>query len=219
MAPHVGSASTECMTRQHEHDAAVDLHWIPLGAGAHVVRLSGRLYEALAALVQRRPRRDLFHAALEITVPEGRFVIEMVPGLDVDRAGVGAAEGPVGMRWLGRFRLFRYVVRCERDGVIPDVHEAIESPVLVSGDPEVARRLMRVLPELPSLTWGRDEAGTGDMWSCNSIVSWALTRANVDIADMRPPSGGRAPGWDAGRTVAASQLQVDVGATPAVATR
>ena len=39
--------------------AAVDLYWIPLGAGGNVVRLSGKLYEALEALVEHRPRRDL----------------------------------------------------------------------------------------------------------------------------------------------------------------
>ena len=43
---------------------AVDLYWIPLGAGGYVVRLSGKLYEALKALVEHRPRLDLYHSAL-----------------------------------------------------------------------------------------------------------------------------------------------------------
>lgn len=58
---------------------AVDLFWIPLGAGAHVVRLSGKIFEAASALLQRRNRCDLDHSALEVRVPEGRFVIEMTP--------------------------------------------------------------------------------------------------------------------------------------------
>jgi hypothetical protein len=29
--------------------ASIDLYWIPLGAGAHVVRLSGKAYEAIKA--------------------------------------------------------------------------------------------------------------------------------------------------------------------------
>ena len=33
--------------------AAVDLYWLPLGAGGHFVRLNGRIYEALAARVRR----------------------------------------------------------------------------------------------------------------------------------------------------------------------
>jgi hypothetical protein len=34
--------------------AAVDLYWLPLGAGGRFVRANGRLYEAVAARVQRR---------------------------------------------------------------------------------------------------------------------------------------------------------------------
>jgi hypothetical protein len=45
--------------------AAVDLFWIPLGAGAHSVRWNGKVYEAIKALTQRRPRCDLYHSALE----------------------------------------------------------------------------------------------------------------------------------------------------------
>ena len=41
--------------------AAVDLCWWPLGAGGHFVRLNGRIYEAIAARIQRRPRCDLYH--------------------------------------------------------------------------------------------------------------------------------------------------------------
>jgi hypothetical protein len=38
---------------------AVDLYWLPLGAGGNFVRLNGRLYEAVAARVQGRPTCDL----------------------------------------------------------------------------------------------------------------------------------------------------------------
>jgi hypothetical protein len=47
-------------------EAAVDLYWLPLGAGGHSVRFNGLLYEAISALVERRPRYDLYHSALEI---------------------------------------------------------------------------------------------------------------------------------------------------------
>ena len=36
--------------------APVDLSWIPLGAGARVVRFNGVVYEAISAMIQRRPR-------------------------------------------------------------------------------------------------------------------------------------------------------------------
>ena len=182
----------------------VDLYWIPLGAGAHVVRSGGKLYEALSALLHRRPRRDLYHAALEVHLPEGPFVIEMAPGPDISATRRHAVvEGPVGLRLLGRFRLFRYEVRCERGGSIPDVDAAV-SVLRVSDRVDVGRRVIASVPEVPTLVWGRDEAGAGDMWSCNSVVSWLLTRAGVDTTSISPPVGGRAPGWRAGCVLAGS---------------
>jgi hypothetical protein len=65
-----------------EAPAAVDLSWIPLGAGAHVVRLSGMVYEAIAARLHRRPPLDLYHSALIVQTPTGRFTIEQTPAID-----------------------------------------------------------------------------------------------------------------------------------------
>src|SRR6478672_1130656 len=131
--------------------ASVDLYWIPLGAGAQVVRASGKLFEALSALVQRRARCGLYHSALHVRVPEGDFVIEQapVPDLHGERRGV-VAEGPVGTRWAGRFRLFRYEIRRWREGQIPDIHEAIASPVRLADDLAVARRVLELLPTIPT---------------------------------------------------------------------
>ena len=187
-----------------EATAAVDLYWIPLGAGAHVVKISGFLFEALSAVRHHRDRCDLYHSALVIHVPEGRYVIEQapVPDLHRDRRGV-VAEGPVGTRWAGRFRVFRYEIRRWRDGTIPDVNAAIASPVRVSDDLAVARRVLDVLPSIPTPVWGRDELGTGEMWNSNSVVAWALAGGGVDVATVHCPTGGRAPGWNAGIKVAA----------------
>jgi hypothetical protein len=104
----------------------VDLYWIPLGAGAHVVQISGKVFEFVVALVQRRARCDLYHSALEVRVPEGRFIIEQAPVVDVhgDERGV-VAEGSVGTRWAGRARLFRCEIRRWRDGEIPDKRAAV----------------------------------------------------------------------------------------------
>jgi adenylate kinase family enzyme len=183
--------------------ASVDLYWIPLGAGAQVVRASGKLFEALSALVQRRARCDLYHSALHVRVPEGDFVIEQapIPDLHGERRGV-VAEGPVGARWAGRFRVFRYEIRCWHDGGIPDAAEAIASPVRVSDDLALARRILEVLRSIPTPVWGRDEMGTGEMWNSNSVVSWALARSGADLVTVHPPPGGRAPGWHAGLVVA-----------------
>jgi len=183
---------------------SVDLYWIPLGAGAHVVRVSGSVFEALAAFRQRRPRCDLYHSALVVEIPEGRFVIEQAPIPDVngDQRGV-VAQGPVGVRWLGRFRVFRYEIRCWRAGRIPDVNAAIASPVRLTADLAHARRIIDILPSIPTPVWGRDEFNAGEMWNSNSVVSWALARSGIDLANVGPPPRGRAPGWNAGLIVAA----------------
>ena len=188
--------------------AGVDLYWIPLGAGDHIVRVSGKLYEALKGISERRPRTDLYHSALEIILPGDRFIIESAPIPDLRGSERGVvAEGPVGMRWLGRFRLFRYEIRSWRGGSIPDVRYAVASPVRVTTDVECAKRVIELVPRVPTPVWGRDELATGDMWNSNSLVSWLLARAGIETAALQPPVGGRAPGWEGGLTVAARQAR------------
>ena len=205
-------------TEDRDHRlAAVDLYWIPLGAGQHVVRLSGKLFEAASAWLQQRPRFDLYHSALVVEVPEGRFVIEQTPVIDVQgqRRGV-VVEGPVGSRLAGRFRLFRYEVRRWRDGMIPDIAEAVSS-VRVADDLARAERILDLVPSVPPLVWGRDERHTGDMWNSNSVISWLLARAGFDATRISPPPSGRAPGWRAGIAIAAhDDASMDVRSTVGV---
>ena len=111
------------------------------------------------------------------------------------------------MRWLGRFRVFRYEIRRWRNGQIPDVDHAIASPVRLTNDAEVASRILDTLPSIPMPVWGRDDFDTGEMWNSNSVVSWVLARSGVDLASVHPPSRGRVPGWDAGVVVAARMDQ------------
>src|SRR5437660_8509519 len=108
----------------------VDLYWIPLGAGAHMVRLSGKAYEAITAFIGRRTQCAVYHTALEVDVSDARFVIESAPIRDRERRVRGVvAEGPVGTRWAaGRFRLFRYEIRRWRGGSIRDANEAVSRP-------------------------------------------------------------------------------------------
>jgi hypothetical protein len=183
----------------------VELFWLPLGAGGRSVRLNGRVYERVAARLEHRPSRDLYHSALVASTRQGRYVIEMAPVRDGggDRRGV-VGEGPVGSRVVGRLRLFRYEIRRWPDGVIPDVEEAVESPQRLTGDAAIAERLLELVPQVPLFVWGRDELGAGEMWNCNSVVSWLLDRAGLDAEAIPPPVRGRAPGWRAG-VVAATQ--------------
>jgi hypothetical protein len=186
-----------------ESVAAVDLYWLPLGAGGHSVRLNGRVFEAVAAQLERRVPCDLYHSALVVHVPEGRFVIEQAPlrASDGPERGV-VAESAVGSRWAGRFRIFRYEVRRWRGGIIPDVDEAVESPQRLTDDADVARRVLELVPHVPTAVWGRDELATGEMWNSNSVISWLLARSGLPTDVIRPPAGGRAPGWHAGLVVA-----------------
>jgi hypothetical protein len=182
---------------------AVDLYWIPLGAGGHSVRFNGKVYEAVSAALTRRPRCDIYHSALTIQIPDGFYTVEMtpVPNRQGKERGV-VAEGPVGIRWPGRLRIFRYEVRCWRDGVIPDLTFALSPPIRLTDHELVAERVLQALPTVPTLVWGRDEMHAGEMWSCNSIISWALTRAGIDSTAIALPPRGRAPGWDAGIAIA-----------------
>jgi hypothetical protein len=91
-------------------EASIELYWLPLGAGGWLVRLNGRIYEAIHALLERR------------------------------------------------------------------------RPV-----------------------WGRDELGTGEMWNSNSVIAWLLARSGLPTDAIRPPAGGRAPGWEAGLVTARRQ--------------
>jgi hypothetical protein len=185
-------------------EVGVDLYWLPLGAGGWFVRLNGRIYEAIQARRERRNALDLYHSALEVHVPEGRFVIEQawpIPDADGNSRGV-VVEGPVGSRRIRRFRACRYEVRRWRNGVIADADQAVASPQRLTHDPQRARLLLDLVDSLPSPTWGRDELETGVMWNSNSVVSWLLAQCGFPAEAITPPSGGRAPGWEAGLIVA-----------------
>jgi hypothetical protein len=183
--------------------ATVELYWLPLGAGGHVVRLNGRIYEALTARLQRRAAHDLYHSALQVELPEGAFVIEQAPVHDWGGKQRGVvAEGPVGARWAGRFRIFRYEIRLWEGGHIPDVAEAVDSPQRLTNDEARGRRVLHVVRQVPTPVWGRDELAAGEMWNSNSVIAWTLARSVIDTEAIQPPAGGRAPGWQAGLVVA-----------------
>lgn len=170
--------------------ARVQLHWLPLGAGGPSVRAN------------QRSARYIHHSALEVHLGRECFMVEMAPawrGPAMDRGVV--VEGPVGSRLLGRSPLFRYEVRRWRSGVIPGL-AAEYADVQVSDRAEQALRLLALVPLVPALTWGRDEARTGERWNSNSMVSWLLASSGHDMRRIGPPAGARAPGWRAGLSLA-----------------
>jgi hypothetical protein len=199
--------------------AAVDLYWIRLGAGGHYVRFNGRVFEALEAALQRRPRCDLYHAALLVEVDGDRYAIELAPSPDAEKSSRGVvATGAVGSRRLNRWRLFRYEVRCWRGGSIPDLRYALGGSQRLTDDPRVARRLLGLAATVPGLVWGRDELGTGEMWNSNSVVAWLLAAAGLPAGHLQPPFPGRAPGWQAGIDVA-GRVAASAGERPPAADR
>jgi hypothetical protein len=191
--------------------AWIDLYWLPLGAGGRSVRWNGRLYERLVAAREWRRPADLFHSAMKIHAGGTTYAVEMGPVWNVPAAERGVVrEGPVGAAALGRLRAFRYEVRVWADGIIPDLDEAVGPARRVSDNPAQVTAVLDLLPQVPPLTWGRDELATGDMWNSNSLVSWALARTGHDMRLINPPSGGRAPGWRAGLALADRQGPVHV---------
>jgi hypothetical protein len=188
---------------EDEAPAAVDLFWIPLGAGGHSVRFNGRVFEALAAAREHRPRYDIYHGALVVELAGERYTIEVAPSPDDDGVSRGVvASGAVGSRYLGWWRLFRYEVRRWHGGSIPDLAEAVGVPRRLTTDPHAARRLLDVLATIPTPVWGRDELHAGEMWNSNSAIAWTIAMAGLPTDSLQPPPGGRAPGWSSGLQVA-----------------
>jgi hypothetical protein len=139
----------------------------------------------------------LHHAALEASVDGVVTVLEMTPVWIRRGESRVVFTGPVGARPMARIPLFRYVVWRWGGGTVRDASTVVHR-VRLTDDPATARRLIELIDHVPRATWGRDEQDLGEMWTSNSLVSWLLTRAGVEAGDLRPPQGGRAPGWDAG---------------------
>ena len=178
----------------------VDLYWIPVGAGTRFQRRSLLLYEAVMATVGRRPRSVFYHAALKVGLEDGSRTIEVMP-VPSHQTELAAFTGAVGIHGAGRFRLFRYQLLVHREP-LPDEEWAVESPVRLSEDCAVARRILDLTPSLPNHTWGRRAPGTHEMWTSDSAASWLLVRAGIEVTTIQIPTGGSAPGWNAGATEA-----------------
>jgi hypothetical protein len=200
----VASAEREAeRTMQPARPASVDLYWIPLGAGGHSVRFNGMVFEAIAAAWEHRPRCDLYHAALLVSIGRERYVVELAPAFGGSRVDRGVVRtGAVGSRLLGWSSLFRYELRCWRDGTIPDLGFAVGGPRTLTTDPVTAGRLLDSVARVPTPVWGRDELKAGEMWNSNSVIAWLIAQAGIRAEALHPPTGGRAPGWGSGVAVA-----------------
>jgi hypothetical protein len=179
--------------------------------GAFVHRWSGRVFEGLAARYEHRETCDLYHAALEVRLDGDRFVIEMAPAWgsnQSDRRVV--AEAPSACR--GSVALGTSDTRYAAGATVsfpicPRLSQARDASAPI----ELRRRqLLDLVPAFRTVTWGRDELRTGEMWNSNSLISWLLHRTGHDSDRLNPPERGRAPGWSAGVVVAAREMKPTV---------
>ncbi len=179
-------------------ESFVDTYWIPVGAGTRFQAASLVVYESVAALLARRRRSTLLHAALKVRVDGTDYVVELTPERREDEGSAPLVTGPVGAKLAGRLRLFRYELHCEPGTTIVDEAWAAGEPIRVTDDGEATSEVLAWLPSIPAHTWGRRAPRTREMWTSNSAVSWVFTRAGLDIAAAGPPPGTSAPGWQAG---------------------
>lgn len=185
-------------------DASLELYWIPVAAGtSRAQQASLRFWEGFEAARARRRRAVLYHSALKFRLDGQRFTLELMPAF-IRTDAPPLMTGPVGVRGADRLRLFRYQLVCLPVDALPDEQWAVESPVRLSADSGAVRRVIELAPCVPRYAWGRRQRGTREMWTSDSVVSWLLVKAGVDLSRVHPPRGGRAPGWDAGKQLAAS---------------
>ena len=168
---------------------------------------------------QHRDRCDLYHSALQVYVPEGPFVIEQAPASgDGSRRGV-VAEGAVGARALGRFRLFRYEVRSGATASSPTSRGRREPdppqrrPERAPGYSSWCRRCRRPSGAATSSaparcgTRTRRSHGSSRGAGSTSTRSRSSARASPGLARRR---GGRAP-----RVAVTDRRRSPAGAVPA----
>ncbi|MGD9933292.1 MAG: hypothetical protein AB7T37_06190 [Dehalococcoidia bacterium] len=182
---------------------SASLYWMPVGAGtSRFQQASLRLWETIEAARARRSRTKLYHSALKLRLAEeGAFTLELTPAF-LGGPLPPLATGPVGVRGADRFRLFRYQLRRVPGETLPDEEWAEGDPFHLTDDCEAVRRVVDLGPSVPPHVWGRRVRGTDEMWTSDSVISWLLVRAGIDLSSVAIPPGGRAPGWGAGLVVA-----------------
>ena len=194
---------------RHDHiahkgpcECYVKLYWVPVG-GTSVTDL----LDFIANLLIDNPGgKTIYHSALRVQFEEGgeckQYVIELTE----------TAESPPERRRVGEtvehniFGPFDYTIRLFRNGQIEDEAHATQ-PIELTTDCGIASNIAKLVEaeDVPDLGYG-DKVGTRsgatDRWTSNSVVSWLLQRTGLNPGGIFPPSGGIAPGWDAGSTYA-----------------
>jgi hypothetical protein len=77
---------------------------------------------------------------------------------------------------------------------IPDVVEAVGGPRHLRDDRGTARRLLELVPLVPTPVWGRDELRAGEMWNSNSVIAWLLAWSAAQPVTAEGSEFGRTGG-------------------------
>ena len=192
-----------CHRKPTPRSTCTGCRWAP---AATPCALNGKVFEAVAAWLDRRDRRDLYHSALEV---------QRAGGTVRDRAGAGAGERRRRARRRRRGRRRQHAAArplprssatrsgAGATGCIPDVGEAVESPRRLSDDPDCARRLLELVPAGADARLGPRRAGRRRDVELELDSSPGSSRAAGSTSRRsRRPRGGRAPGWQAGIVIA-----------------
>ena len=179
-----------------------ELHWIPVGAGTRFQRRSLLLYEWVAARLSHRRALTLVHAGVTGALGGQPFTLELMPAPGGPNLR-GEVTGPVGAKWAGRLRLFRYQVCLLEKAELPDQRWAVSPPLLLTDDSATVTKIQEFSRRVPAYTWGRRRRGHPEMWTSDSALSWILAMAGVEDQSIAPPPESRAPGWYAGIAEAA----------------
>ena len=194
--------------------AAVELYWIPLGAGGHSVRFNGRVFEAIQAARRHRRRCDLYHAAIVVAFGGDRYTIEVAPSPDADEASRGVVgTGAVGSRISAACACF--AMRSAAGAMGPFRTSPRRSANRAGSRPTRSR------PSAPRPGRVRSETRLGPRRpQGRRDVELQFRRRLAGChggpgrpMQLHPPCGGRAPGWGAGLVVA-RRTREDSGRAP-----
>ena len=198
-----GARSARVGGRMTSPPSAVDLYWIPLGAGGRLVRFNGRCSR------RSPPLAGTGHDATSTTRSSSSRSTATATRSSWRRrpTAIGSAggwwrRGPSGAAISAGCPCSATRSVSWRGGTIGDLGEAVGGPRRLSRDPGLARRLLDLVPAVPAARLGADKLHTGEMWNSNSVIAWLIAGAGVATELVAPPAHGRAPGWQAGLAVA-----------------
>lgn len=187
----------------------VALHWIPVrgSVGGNILQFASRW------IAPNPERRDVYHCALKISTREADespvYIVELTHyarGRKQARTGQ-VKSGFAGPRFLHAITGPVYGVRKWRNGQMVDEHKTVPHPIVITRNCAHVRELLNLVESVPTRPYGSLEFG--ELWTCNSAISWLLCRALGRPPEISVPPNGIAPGWQAGIAAATRGLEWD----------